>query len=248
MSVFVMLGLAAFLSGCPKEGTAAVKCGRLEKFKGDVGNLNSANLALGSIIVINTQAKVGNYLSSVKPGDANIVTSPPVASEEDTFARSFDVDTSANVPSTVNAEIKSSINSQTKVVGKNLKRVSINDVASLVNATDAATQSIKNVYSKNDPNILVLVVSAVVYADSTQLELKNSTQVSGNASVLKYGDYKLTVSYQCSDTVNRQGSQFGAYFKTTLVRYDTTKNAIVPDFSTPFDFTNYDFSNALMVK
>lgn len=242
--LLLLLPLVA-ASGCKKDATATVQCGKLEKFRGDVGYFNSANLALGSLVVIDTSQKTGTFLSSIAPASSDTTISPTVGSEESHFASTFEVEASANVPATVTANIKAAINNQTSVLTTNLKRVSINDAASVLNKTPNAVDSVRDAYVSGGSSILVLFVSSIAYADSTHIELANSTQTTADASIMAYGDYKIAVTYKCSGSVNRTGQQFGAYFKTTVVRYDATKKMLVADFNTSLDLSNYNFVNAL---
>jgi hypothetical protein len=245
-----MLVLALSLAGCPKEETAVVKCGKLEKFKGDIGNLNSPNFSLGSIIVLDSKAspKSGSYLTSVSiPGSAQN-PSPPVASADETFASSLTVSMSASIPAGVQADIATALNQDTSVTVRNLKRVSVNDVAAIVDASPAAKKSVATILQAAKPGVMVAIISTVSYADSTILNVKNASTLSSGAKLLTYGDYKLTVTYSCSDSVNRTGNQFGAFFKATLLAYDAKNDHVVASPSQNVDFSEYDLSNALTTK
>jgi len=243
-----MLWLLLGATGCPKQdATATVQCGSLEKFRGDVGNFNSANWALGSLVVIDTEKRTGSFLDAISPADTDTTSSPPIGREESHFASEFELEVSANVPAAVAANIKTAINSQTTVLATNLRRVSIKDAASVLNRSASAAQAIKEVYANAGPNIVVLFISSIVYADSTSIELASSTKASAGVSTLSYGDYKVAVAYKCSGSVNRtaSGTPFGAYFKTTVIRYDAAKQLLVADFGTTIDLSNYNFVNAL---
>ena len=70
--------------------------------------------------------------------------------------------------------------------------------------------------------------------------VKSATEVRGDVSVVKVGDFKVNVSYECQDdlrTISKKPA--GILFKFSAVRYDASSGK-VQAYATPLDLSRYN--------
>lgn len=242
----IILALALICLGCTETGTATVHCGKVDMFSGNIGTINMPHFALGSIVVINLKSKRAFYLTTVAPTDEQVTTSPTVDKEKQGFSAELSVEVSANVPQTVQAELRTILAQSTVLEGTGLTRKSMNDVLTIVDSNAHAKQAIKKVFeSANSPDLLyAMVISTVTYADSLNVKVDEDASSAVSANVLKVGNFEITVKYNCEGYAQLSGDQFGAFFKPTYLKYDAGNDRLTLDTSAAIKLEEIDLQHA----
>jgi hypothetical protein len=239
-SLLLSAGLLACVPGCDQNVTAVAKCGSLEAFQSRIGILNAPQLPLGAVVALNKKTKQGFLIGVLQPGDADKVDSPPVASLVEKFEAKLSISLSADLPQVTTASIGSLISDASTLSASNVKRTSMRDPVKLLNGNSALKDRVKAMASADT---LFTVVSSVISADKIGVGLDNSIATNASANVVKYGNFTLKVSYQCSNVMNMAGQQFAAFFKVTPVSFDAAADAASLDISQEIDLAEYNLTN-----
>lgn len=228
-SLFFSLVLLASLlsSGCGSTSSASVRCGDFGRVESDFGVVNIPQFALGTILAVDPQQKtVYRLLTVVPPDAATHQTNPELEKASIVKNSNFSVELGADIPETVKAQVKSSINASTEFVLKNQRRKEVLDPLGQINASATALERIKAIPSTQ----LVVYVQALQFADALDIRLQRGSSASADVDVLKYGKYKFNVAYDCKQTVSNLAPKGGAMFwKYSIVKYDAAKNQVFFD-------------------
>jgi hypothetical protein len=153
----------------------------------------------------------------------------------------FDLEMSAKVPSTVQAQVKTFVNSNTAFVLKNMYRKEIRSPLDEINGDTQAMTLLK----ARPADHIILFVQALVYATDLSIKLQNSSGVEGGVDVYKYGNFTFKVHYNCKQQVEQAAAKGGALlWKYAELKFDPATQKMAFD-SKAFNLKDYSFMPAL---
>lgn len=237
--------MVTMVVACEEHATAVAKCGGLEAFQSRVGVLNVPQAPLGTIIAVNKKTRNGFPAGILQPAAADKVDSPPLATLTEKFEAKLSITITGDLPQAVQASIGSLISDATTMTVNNSKRTSIKDPIALINADANIRKRLRQIAGQD---VALMVVSAIISADKINIGLDNSIKTNASANVVKYGNFSLAVSYQCSNFVEMAGQQFGAFFKVTPIAYDHSADQVVLDASQDIDLSQYNLTNGIRLE
>lgn len=251
MKCMVFLSSVAVIISCysctNKGGTAKVICSDLEKFTSGVGVINIEQRSLGEVILLDTVTKAAYYLRRFNIPNSRIDVSTSRDSMVMLTSSKLQIQLSGDVNKAsqkVKAEVETTITNNTTFYLSNCIRKSIHDPSVEVTIND---QEMGNIYKRalgQNENVILAIVTSVLYADRFEFRLRNSSESSAGASIISVGDFKISVDYTCKNSLTIDAKQDGIFYKVSFFRLDKDNNLI---FSTPkIDITEYStVQNAL---
>ena len=209
-----------------------------------IGILNTHHFGPGDVIELIPPGAggglgTGSRIETVNYTTTDFVPDDPPADTSQVISTDWEVSASATLPSTVTAQIQTSLknNTELKVTGGSRHGFAhpLQLIATDSNLTNQVLQH---------PDRTYIVVTGIVNATSVELQYGKQNSVSGEANVIKVGDFKASVSYNCSNVaqINSSGTTKAgvAFFYTTVAavngKVDTVATA---------DLTKYSLANAL---
>jgi hypothetical protein len=232
-----LLTSSLLLQACKTEN-ATVMCGGLGRADSDLGVLNLAQLAIGAVIDLNPATKRANQLTVVQPPQGAVIApNPSVDATSLVKSSKLTVNVSADVPSTVKAQLETTVSANTEFDMKNSVRKQWPDALTGVNNNGNALALLKGTEGH-----IILVVQGLVYADDLSIKLAKSVSSSASANIVKIGNFTFNLTYDCNSSLHQQAQKGAALlWKATQAKYDPTTGKLVPD-STAFNLNDYDFT------
>ncbi len=231
--VVVMCGMLVACDG----GTATVSCSDIGSVESDLGILNVAQLRKGELLWLDSKNHLAERIYTIP--------NPPVGSPTPTIdttslitTSDFSLQMSANVPSTVSAQVQAYVNSHTQFTLGHSSRVDISDPIAALNTDSNARARAAQVPSGD----VLLFVSGEVTGTSINVSLQSQSGASSNVNVVKFGSFSVAISYDCSNTVQQVASG-GAplLWKGLQVAYDPTTASFTFG-NKPFQLKDYKLS------
>lgn len=255
----VLLSPALFILGCPfgaKNVNITAKCvdtngvtsadfGPSRIGNTSIGILNTHHFGPGVVIELipppagSTSLGTGSQIETVNYNPAiDFVPDDPPADTSQVISTDWEISASATLPQTVTAQIQSSLkdNTELKVISG-----SRHGFAHPLQLITADTNLTSHILQHTDRTYIV--ITGIVNATSVELQYGKQNSVGGEANVIKVGDFKASVSYNCSNVaqiVSSGATKAGvAFFYTTVAavngKVDTVATA---------DLTKYSLGNA----
>lgn len=223
--------------GC--KSAAKVACSDVERFQSNSGVVNIPHFGLGDVILLDTVKKTGQFLlhTSINPG--TISATPPIDSIEILTNTGFTIDLSGKVATAsanVQAEVKTEISNNTTFFLSNSVRKNMFNPSININEA-SAFPTIKNAILNNN-NMVCMYVSGIVYADKFEFRVKKSSQVEANANIIKVGEFKVNVSYDCQGSLAIDSKNGGVFFKSSFFRLNDATTQLVVH-SADIDLSKY---------
>lgn len=251
------LAPALFLIGCPfgsKKVDITAKCvdnngvtsadfGPSRIGNTSIGVLNTHHFAPGDVIELIPPAGgaglgSGSKIDTLNFDNSDFVPDDAPADTSQVVSTDWEISASANLPQTVTAQIQSSLKNNTELKIISGSRHGFAHPLQLIGAdTNLATRILQHADRS------YVVVTGIVNATSVSLQYGKQDSGSGEVNVLKFGDFKASVSYNCSNVAQIASSgttKAGvAFFYTTVGvvngKVDTVATA---------DLTKYSLSQA----
>lgn len=222
----IFASFIASITGC--KSTASVACTEVEKFQSRSGVVNIPHFGLGDIILLDTVRKTGQFILHCQITSNNISVTPPVDSIEILTSTGFTIGLKGKVSKAnenIQAEVKSNISNNTTFFLSNSVRKNVVNPSTEINGT-TVLPTLKSAIL-NNTNVICMFVSGIVYADKFEFRVKKSVQSEANANIIKVGDFKVNVSYDCQGSLTIDSKNGGVFFKSTFFRLGNSQNQLV---------------------
>jgi hypothetical protein len=255
------LGLALLaptlcLCGCPQKVNITATCvdnnnvtsadfGPSRIGNTSIGILNTHHFGPGNVIELippigGSGLGTGSLIETLNYSPADFVVDDPPADTSQVIATDWEISASANLPQTVQANIQSSLKSNTELKITGGSRHGFAQPLLLIEADNNLKSQILQHTDRT-----YIVVTGIVNATGVSLQYGKQNSGSGGVSVVKFGNFAASISYNCSNvtTIAPSGQTKAgvAFFYTTVAAV----NGKVDTVSTA-DLTKYSLSNALM--
>lgn len=237
LGLLVILVLSISQTGC--KSTASVACTDVEKFQARAGVVNIPHFGLGDVILLDTIKKTGEYVLHCQIPSGNISATPPIDSTEILTSTGFTIELKgkvSNANADVQADVKSNISNNTTFFLANSVRKNVVNPSTEINGI-TVFPTLKSAI-QNNSNVICMFVSGIVYADKFEFRVKKSVQWDGNAHIIKVGDFKVNVSYDCQGSLAIDAKNGGVFFKSTFFKLSTNTNQLVV-YSGDIDLSKY---------
>lgn len=238
-----------FLSACKEEANVNVSCGDLQKYKGEIGYLNLPSFELGNIIYLNTETRKAFYLSTATIEENSILTEPAGGKLIDAYEPEIDVVFEIALPDNIKEDIRSNIQKLTELEVSNFSRTYLQDpVATIDNDRETLMSIFRTIDENNIERGKFIIVSSIINADSAALRASEVPGRTPDSSLISYDRYKLSVSYQCNDSLQQLTGKGGPFFKFTPVKVIKNDNiyTVVLDQDFDIDITEYELATVFM--
>ena len=244
--LFLAPGLMGLLVACVQHRNVTATCTNIERYHSNLGTVNVPLYGLGKVLLLSTAGSEKRVygVAALALLDTDKSTGAQAAELSIQVDASFQLTFDASVPAAVKAQLETSLSNGTNVVLKNTGRVDLADAVALVDKNSSLKAQMKA--SAADTSKRFVVVSSVKTADDLELKLSSSAKGRVEAQVLRFGDYKLNVTYQCAGLARFKGNTAttSVFYGVTPVKYDEMSNAIVLD-DAPLNAWEFDHSSAL---
>jgi hypothetical protein len=184
----------------------------------------------------------------VQVSDTDFAPVQPEATISKVVSADFEVDTDVDVKKAAeiaNIDLKNKITNNTSLTVTNAQRKTLRDPIGLLNADSKAAVRI------NHPDNRYVFISAVSYGDSVALTYKANASSTSDVNVIKFADFKLDITWDCSDvaTINSAAQKAGSGKAAILFFYVpvTIRDGKVDTDSRSIDLTQYHLGNAAQV-
>ncbi|MGC4023041.1 MAG: hypothetical protein QM734_14400 [Cyclobacteriaceae bacterium] len=235
-----LVGGMLILQSC-KPSKAVVDCNTIEKFESRSGVLNVNGFKLGDVVMLNTTAKTANFLldvhnPTISNASAKIDTMTLLTSTD--FSVTFSGDITSSAALQVQAKTYISNNSMFSITNSFRKNLvnALNDI----NGDQPSKATIK---ASSKANIVFMVVSAIMYGDSFQFQLRKQVGVGASASAT-FGKYTLDVQYGCQGGINIKAATGGIFYKPLFFVLDANDQAVAYT-ATVIDLKEYNMNYGL---
>jgi len=242
LGLFVILFFPVFQMGC--KSYAYVTCNNVEKFQSRSGVINVPDFALGDIIILDTVKKNGQYVFHCQP--SNISTTQPKDSFEILTSTGFSIELLGKVAKAeaeVQADLKAHISNLTNLLLTNCYRKNIEDPSMLINEKKALS-TIKNIM-QNNRNVICMLVSGMIYADKLEFRVKKERVIGANANLVKVGDFKVEVNYNCEGNLGVDAKDGGVFFKSNFFKLNLKQDQLVV-YSVDIDLSKYHLTQTIL--
>jgi hypothetical protein len=236
LGLFVILFLPVLQMGC--KSYAYVTCNNVEKFQSRSGVINVPDFSLGDIIMLDTVKKNGQYVFHCQP--SNISTTQPRDSFEILTSTGFSIGLQGKVAKAeaeVQADVKSNISNITNLFLTNRYRKNIIDPSMVINEKKALL-TLKNIL-QNNRNVICMLISGMIYADKLEFRVKKERAIGANANLVKVGDFKVEVTYNCEGNLGINGKDGGVFFKSNFFKLNLKQDQLVV-YSVDIDLSKYN--------
>jgi hypothetical protein len=241
---FILLAAGLYsLYGC--KSYANVTCTNVEKFQSRSGVINIPKFQNGDIIAIDTTEKVGMYLLHTQVPDSDISADAPIDSTVILTTTAFSIDLTGKIQkaaANIQAQAKSTINNNTTFFLAKSQRKNVKDPSSFINLQQYH-KTLVDAYT-NNKNVIFLYVSGIVYADQFEFRVLKSQTYNAQANIVKVGDFKVEVNYNCEGSLNIDARQGGIFFKSTFFNYNAASDRFLP-LVADIDLSKYNLTNTL---
>lgn len=251
-----LISPALFILGCPKNVNITAKCvdtngitsadfGPSRIGNTSIGILNTHHFVPGTVIELipppagNSGLGTGSQIETVNYSASDFVPDDPPADTSQVISTDWEVSASATLPQTVTAQIQSSLKDNTELKVTSGSRHGFAHPLQLIAADTSLTDHILQHTDRT-----YIVVTGIVNATSVELQYGKQNSAGGDVNVIKVGDFKASVSYNCSNVMQITSS--GAT-KAGVAFFYTTVGAVngKTDTVATADLTKYSLSNAI---
>lgn len=226
------------LTGCgPTPATAHVECGNLQHVSSDYGYSNAAGFGLGMVRRFVKGTDITANEKNLQPPAS--LTSVALPDSVQTLDQEVTIKLSANIPSTVKAEVESAIKSSMKLEVKG--DVSRSEIPGYIEALNADAELKGSILKAlEEPDTKVFLIFAIILAKETHFSLTNSVGGSASANVLNVADFKVSVDYKCSDSLDHPSGDKAKpmFFKVVWLKKGADGNVAQDDSSASIDLSN----------
>ena len=252
----LLLTPVVLLWGCPKNVNVTAKCvdnngitsadfGPSRIGNTSIGILNTHHFGPGSVIELipptGSGLGTGSQIDTLNFNPStDFVPDDPPADTSQVISTDWEISASASLPQTVTAQIQSSLKDNTELKVTGGSRHGFAHPLQLLNADANLTKIILQ-----HPDRTYVIVTGIVNATSVSLQYGKQNSASGDVNVIKVGEFKASVSYNCSNvaTITSSGTTKAgvAFFYTTVAAVNGTVSTV-----TTADLTKYSLPNAFM--
>lgn len=230
-----------------KDISATATCGEAEVFESRLGVINVPQLTLGDYFWVNPEAKNSAYIGRMTYPNSSVVTENPKDKVNIDYDASLDITFDADLPATVKASLKTQVSKSSELTVYDLQRKSLNNAVSLVNADSSAKAAITD-HLEHAPQNIIFVVHTVQNADSLTIGLAGGSQTDSNVSIVNFGEFRMEVKYQCSNTLEMAGSDSPVFFKVTPVGYDSENDRLFANTAVELSLADIDLTMTLLAE
>ncbi len=230
--------------GC--KSYAYVTCNNVEKFQSRSGVINVPDFTLGDIIMLDTVKKNGQYVFHCQIQPTNISATQPKDSFEILTSTGFSIGLQGKVAKAeaeVQADVKSTISNLTNLLLTNCYRKNIVDPSMVINEKKALS-TLKNVI-QNNRNVICMLVSGIIYADKLEFRVKKERVIGASAKLVKVGDFKVEVNYNCEGNLGIDAKNGGVFFKSNFFKLSPKQDQLVI-YSVDIDLSEYNYNNTML--
>ncbi len=227
-SLAIAAVFSLWLCGCPRDVVATAICDNVEFLESPLGKLNVAQLPIGTLFAVDRYNQKASVVWSV-PQPPVLANQYPAESDVVDFADAVDVTLS---PSDLHpgTALRVLVQKATELWLTDVSRTSIPDALTVLN-DDPTVRSVYAGFSSHHAGLGYYFVYSVVYGSDVQLTVDDAlaTRPSQFANTVRYGDYILTVHYQCPAIRAVQGKHVAAFVKVMPVAYNTASGRFFVD-------------------
>lgn len=237
LGLLLLLIMPVMQMGC--KSYAYVTCNNVEKFQSRSGVINIPDFTLGDIILLDTVKKNGQYVFHCQIQPANISATQPKDSLEILTSTGFSIELDGKVAKAkaeVQADVKSNISNITNLFLTNYYRKNLVDPTVVINEKKAL--SILKSAIQNNRNVICMLVSGMIYADKLEFRVKKEKVIGANANLVKIGDFKVEVTYNCEGNLGIDAKEGGVFFKSNFFKLNPEQEQLVV-YSVDIDLSKY---------
>lgn len=231
LSLVTLITIAAKCDGDTQNIGATADCGEGETFESRLGIVNVPQLSIGDYFWVNWTDSSSSYLGRITYSPSSDVVTD-ASKDEVTIDYDADLEIAfdADLPETVESSLKTHISKSSELSAYNVQRRSLNNVFALANADRDAKSAISNLLERS-PDVVIYAVHSVQNADSLSIGLASGSQSGASVSVVSFGQFKLTVTYQCNNTLGMVAGNEPSpvFFKVSALGYDAGDDLLFPN-------------------
>jgi len=235
----IILFTFAFIS-CKSK--ALVSCVNVEHYQSASGIVNLPQVGIGDVFLIDTVTKITSYMGHVNVLAASLNTDQPPRDIDVLITATFSISFTGKIEKAdkgVQAGLESTIGNSTIFHLKNSYRTSDIDPGKSINKA-TFINSIRDAYNNNN-NLVFGYVSALVYADTFNLMIKQQQGYANEVNVVHQGGYKVKVNYNCEGNLHIDSKKAGMFFKVSTYKFDP-KDSKLTQLETA-DLRRFDFTH-----
>lgn len=237
VSILIILVVIS-LESC--KSVASVSCVNVQQFQSNSGVLNSNMFNNGDILLLDTIRKEGTRIMSLDVPTSDLSVTDPLDTFEILTETGFEIQLSGRIEKggseQVKAQAKSRISRETTFLLRNSIRRNVKNPELLITSNSTINNQVIRSIADN-PNNIAFMVSGVVFADDFNFRVKKSSEFKGEANVMKVGEFKLDVDYNCKGSIRLSAKQGGVFYKGTFFRVIDGR---ISAFNPPIDLSKYD--------
>jgi hypothetical protein len=181
----------------------------------------------------------------VQASDSDFAPVQPEATISKVVSANFEIDADVDVKKAAEIakiDLKNKITNDTTLTVSNAQRKTLRDPIGILNADSKAVARISH------PENRYVVISAVSYGDSVGLSYKANAASTTDVNVIKFADFKLNITWDCSDVanINSTAQKAGSGKAAVLFFYVpvTIREGKVDTDGRSIDLTQYHLANA----
>jgi hypothetical protein len=235
-----------FHQGCTPPVKTFVKAQSLQNYSGNIGTLNTSQQNLGNVLLLNTRTKRAIFLRKLSVNESDLDKTPTITSTTESFSSELNISFDADIPNAVKVGLSSLLKEGTKLTVFDYSRITVKDPLAVVRGGTSLIEDLKRYAGRND--IVFLFVGSVIPAKSVEMSYEDSKKTDLATNVLKYGDYKFSITYVSNEDLKRVTNQAYAFFRPVPFRIslDQTGTLIISaDDQYKENLSEYDFASAL---
>lgn len=238
--VAYVLGVFIFLPfySCRRVVTGTINCKDIATYTSPYGLLNSIQATVGDVFYINQKDKFVGYMFHEKPDSSHVLIDSSINSVMISADISLSTSLDSETPKIklLSAKIEESLERNTQLRLTNATRVRLNRPYFFLQKIE--TEQNATFAKLTQDNILFMVITSIVYADSLSLETKNTDATKSGIQTLKIEGITFQLTSNCNDLINVNGRRAGVFFKALFFTYDPSSKKLVP-YTQLFNFKNY---------
>lgn len=216
--IFILISPLTLLQNC--KSVASVSCVNVQQFQSNSGVLNSNMFANGDILLLDTIRKVGTRIFTLEIQSSDLSSTNPIDTFEILTETGFEIQLSGRIAKggsdQVKTQAKSRITKETTFFLENSVRKNVKNPESVISSSPVNSQLVRNI--RDNPNNIAFMITGIVYADNFDFRIKKSSEFKGEANVMKVGDFKLDVSFNCQGSIVVNSKQGGIFYKGTFFK------------------------------
>ena len=213
-----IVGIGVSLTSCVTTGTATAKVSSIETFESRLGIINVPQFTIGTVFWIDRKTKQSGPVNIISYTKDDLVYAAKKDKDRISYDSKMEVSFSANIPVGAQGGLATAIQKSTNLEAENLQRISMKDAITRLNSLKDK-KSIVDFISHN-PQADIFIVFAVMEASKFVLSVENSASSGANVSIVRYGNYELSVSYNAASLLEMAGKGVPVFFKIAALGYD----------------------------